>query len=491
MLTPEETEMDFRATFVGVGMSILGMNLYGWQQETLWALEGNGRERTAVALVTCNESGKTSKIATTATIANALLHPGSETITTAGVFRQVKHQLWPNIKSFQGRLQGWEIRETGLTAPNGSTALGFSTDDQEAFEGFHCKVGEGLIIVDEAKSVRPGIFGAIRRCKPKRKLIMSSPGGPRGELYDAFHSKKALYGLTVKATAFDCDHWTDEDIVQTIIEGDPHLDRAQVRVLVKLRDIQGLLAMIKDPVTLSLIFAEFMMSGDNEFYPFNDSMLRYCRENPPAEHSNGHSAFLDFAAGGDENVIAYKTGNRVHPLECWRERDTMKACGQFIIGLRKRGLEPKDVYADGDGLGIPILDRMAELGWRVNRVHNNSAAFQDTKYYNRIAEMYWESAKKVQARQVILPVDDVLESQLTSRQSFPHSDGTLRLESKENMRKEGLHSPDRADAVVGVLCCSNSMVPHNYIPANSATVERLNEFMEDQAHGLPGMNVGI
>ncbi|MDR1191278.1 MAG: hypothetical protein LBK60_06400 [Verrucomicrobiales bacterium] len=453
--------MNFRSTFAGFAMLVLGMNLYDWQQDVLWLLDGRDDEPTRVALRTCNESGKTSQVATAAVLANAALNPESLTVTMAGVYRQVKHQLWPNIKAHASRFEGWEVNETDLITPNGSRAVGFSTDDPEKFEGWHNK--DLLIIVDEAKSVPQSIFGAIRRCAPKRLLVMSSPGAPRGELYDAYGTKKTLYRSLV-VTAFDCPHWGDRRIVNNIMEGCPQLDRQTVTVMVEQRDVAGLLNIVNDPLTLSMVFAEFMSNGGgDEYYPFSDTMLRLARENPPAKRTGAKVAFLDFAAGGDENVFAVRDGNVVLPLECWRERDTMRACGEFIMKFRRHGLKAEQIFADGDGLGIPMLDRLAELGWRVHRCHNNATASNPDKYKNRIAEMYWEAAKKIQAKEVILPADDVLDAQLIGRQSFPSSDGRLQLEAKQDMRKNGMSSPDRADALVGVLTCFNPLTPKNVI----------------------------
>lgn len=47
-----------------------------------------------------------------------------------------------------------------------------------------------------------------------------------------------------------------------------------------------------------------------------------------------------------------------------------------------------------------------------------------------------------------LPDDDVLTSQLTTRKWSMTSKGKMLLESKKDMKKHGLKSPDRADAYV-------------------------------------------
>ena len=54
-----------------------------------------------------------------------------------------------------------------------------------------------------------------------------------------------------------------------------------------------------------------------------------------------------------------------------------------------------------------------------------------------------------------------LVAQLTSRRQKPRSDGRFQLESKEDMRRRGLPSSDRADAVVMALATTRSHV-NNY-----------------------------
>jgi hypothetical protein len=57
--------------------------------------------------------------------------------------------------------------------------------------------------------------------------------------------------------------------------------------------------------------------------------------------------------------------------------------------------------------------------------------------------------------------DETLISQLTTRRSVFDSRGRIGIERKEDLRKRGLHSPDRADAVTAVFGIRSAM-GHNY-----------------------------
>jgi len=76
-------------------------------------------------------------------------------------------------------------------------------------------------------------------------------------------------------------------------------------------------------------------------------LLRANLESPPAFLPGLSSAFCDFAAGGDENVLAIKDGNGVLLAACWRETDTIQAVRQFIAEFKRFSLAPGSISAIG------------------------------------------------------------------------------------------------------------------------------------------------
>ena len=120
------------------------------------------------------------------------------------------------------------------------------------------------------------------------------------------------------------------------------------------------------------------------------------------------AAFCDFAAGGDENCLAVRRGNRVQIIASWREPDTMKAVGRFIQLFREQELRPEQISADEGGLGMVMCDRLAESGWAVNRVNNGSPADKPEAYANKGAEIWFEGRVKIERGEIILPNDPEL-----------------------------------------------------------------------------------
>jgi phage terminase large subunit len=205
-------------------------------------------------------------------------------------------------------------------------------------------------------------------------------------------------------------------------------------------------------VVQSMIFAEF---GDeaNVNLVMPPMVLQRALSSPPAKNGTDKRAGADFAAGGDENVIYPIEGNAALPRISWREKDTMAAVGRFATEFTRLGLKPENIYADAGGIGIPMCDALREASWPVNRINNGDAAGDDHKFANLGTEMWVRFARLVETGKFILPPDDeVLHRQLTTRRLEYNSKGKLMLESKDSMRKRGLDSPDRADALVLAAC---------------------------------------
>jgi hypothetical protein len=409
------------------------------QKQVVNAMEPNGAK---VSAATCNGAGKTTIIIPTVVLWFMTMFPRGKVVITSGVERQVRGQLFPALQAHKAKLEGWKFNDADITAPNGSMAIGFSTNDGQRFEGWHGNKdalydllrhdGPLLIIVDEGKSVAQTIYDAIDRCTYQRLLIASSCGGSLGEFYRS-HTSAARFYKTFKIPSSHC----------------PHADHDKNRDLIIKRGIN-------DPLVRSKIFAEFMEGAEGTV--IKASWLTTLRNSPPAAMQGEERVFCDFAAGGDENVIAYRRGNRVRVVAAWREKDTMRGCGQFIDHFRKMGITPSRcaqiVAGDAGGLGKVMLDRLAELGWNLERVNNGSKATgPDAKAYSNIAAQTWyEGAKAIEQGRVIFDdLDDATIAQLTERTGYTNSAGVLHLEAKEDMKARGLDSPDRADALLGAM----------------------------------------
>lgn len=434
-------------TAEGYAELALGMELYGWQRTVLeWVNYRNIR----ISLKAANGSGKTSTVVCAAVLWHMKAFPGSLVVCTAGVYRQVKDALWPHLRrhiyGLGGDEVGWKVNEGEIRLERKehpgqiSRCVGFSAESPEKAEGWHQQGSPHpnlLYVIDEAKAVQDGIFQSMERCQPSRVILVSSPGGRSGYFYETF-TKNAARWKTFTVTAFDCPHITNESIDRLIQEyGENH------------------------PLIRSSIYAEFIDGDSGDWRVFKAEHWQAAVNSPPEEQRQDEAMIvgLDFAAGGDETVMVFRRGNRVHRMSKWKEQDTMAGVGRIINELRRENVDPRNVYADAGGLGASMCDRLRENGFDVVRVNFGDKAIRQDRYVSRGAEMWMRFGLMMERKEIVLgPVkhDEVLLYQFLNRTVLAKSDGKIRLETKDELRNRGVSSPDRADAMVLAFCAEGA-----------------------------------
>jgi hypothetical protein len=408
----------------------LGLALYGWQAQAADVIDaGSERTRIKVALVAPNGSGKTERIVALSTLNWLARYPAGRVIVTTADAKQLDSQLMPALRSHAGKFPAWEFLNRSIRTMEGGFCLAFTTDEPRRAEGHHARADSPvLIIVDEAKSVEQGIFEALDRCTYTVLLLISSPGLKAGRFYDAFTKYRADY-VTFEVGLTDCPHVSTE----------------------RIRDVEATYGE-SHPLTRSTLYGEFMDYDEATSFCVDYQRLRHLIDNPPnARLVNESVAFCDFAGGTAENVIAIRRGNKLERLVCWHERDSVAGVGRFIMEFRKYHLQAKQVWGDNGGGGQMMIDMLASLGWPINRFNFGEPAIRDDVYTSRGAEIWYSFGLLVNRSEMVLLDDPILVSQLTTRKAIYDSRARMGVESKEDMRKRGLVSPDRADAVCGVF----------------------------------------
>ncbi len=418
----------------------LGLDLYDWQVE---ALESIGRGvmngKPPTSLDASNGSGKTQRVTASSILWFLHRYPRGWCPVTSGSWMQVEKQLFPSLQSFKSNpmFAGWTFNQTEIRTTQGGQAVGFSTDSPGRAEGWHPKISQEVdpvyYVTDEAKTVPDGIFDAIGRCTLRFQLLCSSPGAPRGKFYRSHHDERSDH-YCIKATSFDCPHISIEKIERDRrIYGETH------------------------PVFRSMHLAEF--AEDSERMVMTPDVLNRSITGQPKCNEVGETvAFCDFAAGGDDNVLAVRRGNHARVIEAWKEKDTMQAARQFVKLFEDQGLKQHQIWGDADGLGTVMIDALAELGWRINRFYGGQRANDSDQYANLIGEVWIAGAREIERGRVHLgQISPDLFRQITTRKTEWADNGKLRIESKEKMRSHGLKSPDHADAIFGCIMCGYRM----------------------------------
>ena len=92
------------------------------------------------------------------------------------------------------------------------------------------------------------------------------------------------------------------------------------------------------------------------------------------------------------------------------------------------------------------MTALVELGLPVVAYNGGEAPYDKERFVNARAEDYWNLRELFENGEIdIDELDDVLAAQLGSLKWTLDSRGRIKIESKDDMRRRGMPSPDRAD----------------------------------------------
>jgi phage terminase large subunit len=149
--------------------------------------------------------------------------------------------------------------------------------------------------------------------------------------------------------------------------------------------------------------------------------------------------------GSDRTVICKRRGNVVIELRHWSGEDLMGTVGRIVHEANID--KPAVIAVDSIGLGGGVADRLRELGYNVVDV-NVSESNSMNQQASRLRDELWLAAKDwLETRAVKLPKDDELRAELIGPTYSFTSNGKIKVESKSEMKKRGMRSPDLADAL--------------------------------------------
>lgn len=419
-------------TPIGFIQEILGLEMYPWQRKAVAHLElaGWGKPIVQISVLAPNEAGKSSRIVAGSALYWATVHEKGKVAITTKDQKQLNEQIIPAIDAQIHKLEGFKSVRSPyyrVTTPTGGSIITYVTDDSARVEGLHGSPNAPLLeIIDEAKSVEERIFQGIDRCGYQAIILCSSGGLMQGTFYNSQTKNRASWRC-VAAGLKDCPH-ISPDKVQRIIEkwGDNH------------------------PFTRSCIYGEFMEQTDEVQFIFPHSSVRNAIENPPKHKHGLRIGFVDFAEGNAEYVLAVRNGNKTEIKAAFREANKHAACARLIRAFKDNQLKEDELW--GDAADKEALDILVSLGWTIHRQNFGAKARNDERFQSWSAEAWIETAIGVSKGELIVPDDEILIAQLTSRQKTFVGRGKLGAEEKYDMRKRGVESPDRADAFCG---CNN------------------------------------
>ncbi len=413
--------------------------IWSKQREIIESVRDNRR----TAVHSCHESGKSWLAARIAAWWIETHAPGEAfVVTTAPTNSQVTAILWREIGRAHARANmagRCNQREWWLTMPAGNeemVAYGRKPDefDPAAFQGIHARYV--LVIFDEAAGIPQSLWEAGDTLIANEGSAFLAIGNP--DHAESEFAKVCAPGSdwnVIAIDAFDTPNFSDEhvsDELSEVLIGTTWVDE-------KRRDWGE-----ENPLWLAKIRGEFPDKSTDGLIPISWVKNAQLRDLPP---SAPNRLGMDVGAGGDMNVIAHRRGPHVRLVLVDQQPDTMKSCGNLIRILNET--KAADARVDVIGIGKGVVDRALEQDKPVIGVNVSLPAADNETYRNMRAEGWWGLRQRFQSGDIDIDEnDDDLAAQLCAIKFKTTSQGKIQIESKEEMKRRGVSSPDKGDAVM-------------------------------------------
>ena len=431
----------------------LGVVPEPWQARTMNQIQKNDR----IAVKSGHGVGKSALLAWVILWWLLTRFP-SKVACTAPTSHQLDDVLWGEIAKWYRMLpDGLRVLLTVTSdkvflnaAPQESYAVARTArkEKPEAFQGFHSS--NMLFIVDEASGVDPIIFevgeGAMSTAGAKT-LLTGNPTRTSGYFYDVFNKMKKWW-VTSTVSCSESSQSTDIYVQQMADKWGTESNVYAVRVL-----------------------GEFPKDDDDAVIP--RALLHSAVDRDIIIHPSEPVIWgLDVARfGSDKTALCIRKGRSMpNPIETWQGKDTMQVAGiikgKYDKVLRFDTERPTAIMVHSIGIGAGVVDSLREMGLPVRGVNVAESASVDTLYARLRDELWFRAKDYFEGKDVTMCADDDLIEELASVKFAYTSLGKLKAESKDEMKKRGLPSPDLADAFCLTLA-------HNNMPGNNTWNSKL------------------
>lgn len=179
---------------------------------------------------------------------------------------------------------------------------------------------------------------------------------------------------------------------------------------------------------------------------------------------------LDVARFGDDRcVLTFRRGRVLVKQVKWGKVNIESTAGRAKVEIERfidaTGATLEQIAVDVIGVGAGAADLLR--GWFKHLVVdvNASIALNNGKHYNLRAFM-WDQMKEWLEGPCSIPNDPELRVSLTAIR-YGYKGGELLLESKEDMKKRGIKSPDEGDSLALTFAVPATKVPPPPVPASA------------------------
>jgi hypothetical protein len=299
-------------------------------------------------------------------------------------------------------------------------------ENPESLQGVHSQ--NVYLLVDEASGVPEQVFEAgygSMTAENAITVLLGNPTRTSGFFYDTHH-KMADQWWRRKVSCVDSPRVSEKYIEEMKQRYSPESTEFRIRVL-----------------------GEFPESDDNTVIPLH--LVEGAMERDvPIDEDAPLIVGIDVARFGDNySVMCKRRGRVVTGFRKWKGLDLMQLTGAIMAEFEASGGRdrPEEILVDAVGVGGGLVDRLNELGLPVRGVNSSESPSMGATFLNLRAELWTKMKDWLESRETSLPDEPDLISELVAPRYEFTSTGRMKLESKDQMKRRGLPSPDMADAL--------------------------------------------
>ncbi|MDR3349767.1 MAG: terminase [Acidaminococcales bacterium] len=364
-------------------------------------------------------------------------HEETKGVVTANTETQLKTKTWSELAKWHRLFIGRRLFAFTATALFSSQPgydktwrvdmVAWSERNTEAFAGLHNKGKRILVVFDEASAIPDVIWDVTEGALTDEgtQIFFFAFGNPtrgQGRFFDCFHRLRHRW-TTRQIDSRKVGMTNKKQLKQWVEDYGEDSDFVKVRV-------RGV----------------FPSAGENQFISTEivDRAQKVSLREGQIKFAPVVIGVDPSWTGADEFVIFLRQGLFCELLARFAKNDDDSRMAGIIARFED---ERKAAAVNVDaGFGTGVYSAGKGMGRRWTLVNFAGKPFDDC-YANRRAEM-WGEMKRWLLDGGALPADDqVLRDELVGPEAFINHSGKLQLESKDDMKKRGLASPNRADAL--------------------------------------------
>ncbi|WP_133719066.1 terminase B [Methylocaldum gracile] len=447
-MNPEQTIIRWRAG----GPALFASEVLGASPtEQQWEASRAIVERRRVSIRSGHGTGKSAFMAWCVLWFMSCYYP-CKVPSTAPTSHQLEDILWAEIAKWHAAMRErvpplanefeWTKEKFYLKSnPNESFAVARTARPErpEALQGFHSE--NILFLIDEASGVAENVFqvaeGALST-DGAFVVMAANPTREDGYFYDSHHKMRDRWAAL---------HWDGEE--------SPMVSRQYVD---DMRAKYG----VDSPIYQVRVKGNFATATDSVI-PLSLCEAARVREVQPISSAPVIWG-LDVARFGDDSTaLAKRKGNvQVEPCREWYGKDTMQTAGLVKLEYDSATEKPSVINVDVIGIGSGVVDRLKELGLPVKGVNVSESASASERYHRLRDELWFLGREWLEAKDCRLADDDELIGELVTPKYQVLSSGKIKVEGKDELKKRGVASPNRADA--WLLTFAELGIPRVYQP---------------------------